>query len=57
MLVPRIGVTSKINYGDVTMLGQRRPSLATMAERTIDDYTLVIVNNDFWTRELEVICQ
>ena len=37
MPVPRVRVTSQINCDDVTMLSQKRPSLATMAKWAIDD--------------------
>ena len=33
----RVRMTSQINCGDVTMLGQKRPPLATMAKRALDD--------------------
>ena len=58
MLVPRVRVTSPINCGDVTMLSQQRPSLATM---TVDEVCVhkiackkwsnafVTMNNDFWS--------
>ena len=32
MLVPCVHMTSQINFGDVTMWSQKRPSLATMAK-------------------------
>ena len=37
MLVSRVLVTLQINCGDVTILRQKRPSLATMTKWTIDD--------------------
>ena len=37
MPVPEVRITSKINSGDVKMLRQKRPSLATMAKSVIDD--------------------
>ena len=37
MLVPYVRVTSQNNCGDVTILSQKRPSLATMAKSAIDD--------------------
>ena len=37
MPVPHVRVTSLINCGDVTMLSQKRPSLATMAKSAIDN--------------------
>ena len=38
MLVPYVRVTSQINCGDVTILSQKRPSLAAMAKSAIDDW-------------------
>ena len=38
MLVSYIRVTSQINCGDVTMLNQKRLSLATTAKSAIDDF-------------------
>ena len=37
MPVPDVRVTSQINCGDVTILSQKRPSLATMAKSAIDN--------------------
>ena len=37
MPVPYVRVTSQVIYGDVTILSQKRPSLATMAKSAIDD--------------------
>ena len=40
MSVPHVRVTSQIIYGDVTMLSQIIPSLATMAKWVIGDLFL-----------------
>ena len=40
MSVPHVRLTSQINYGDVTMLSQIMPSLATMTKWVIDDLFL-----------------
>ena len=37
MPVARVCVTSQINYGDVTLISQKKLSLATMAKSTIDN--------------------
>ena len=34
---PHVSVTSQINYGDIIMLSQKRPSLPTMAKSVIDN--------------------
>ena len=43
MSVPRVHLMSQINYGDVIMLSQKRPSLPTIAKRAIDDFFSGIV--------------
>ena len=40
MPVPRVCVTAQVNSGDVTMLGQRRLSLATMTKWAMADCVL-----------------
>ena len=59
MPVPHVRVTSQINCGNVTLLSQKRPPLATMAKSAIDkkwNNTFVTVNNDFWVTR-DAICQ
>ena len=60
MPVLHVGLASQINFGDVTMLSQKRPSLATMAKLAIDNYFLVelcVQNNASNPRSCDVTDQ
>ena len=67
IVVSYIRVTSQINDGDVTILNQKRLSLATTAKSAIDNCfggiecsghqnTFVTLSNDFWVTR-DAICQ